>query len=62
MQVKQQSRLYESAAAYVEDQPAFLNMAVLAATHLQPLPLLHTLKGIEVPCTPLHSVLRFPLD
>jgi 2-amino-4-hydroxy-6-hydroxymethyldihydropteridine diphosphokinase len=47
-QVVQQSRLYETAPAYVVDQPAFLNMALIAATDLQPVPLLRTLKHVEV--------------
>ena len=41
------SRLYESAPAYVTDQPRFLNGAVVAATRLSPLQLLDQLKAIE---------------
>ena len=42
------SRLYESAAAYVTDQPAFLNAAALVETPLGPRALLTALKAIEV--------------
>ncbi len=42
-----QSLVYETAAAYVTDQPPFLNMAVLAETRLEPLPLLRELKRLE---------------
>ena len=48
LQVAQISRLYESAPAYVTDQPAFLNAAALVETRLDPLPLLQQLKGVEV--------------
>lgn len=41
------SRVYETAPLYVTDQPAFLNMAVRAATNLAPADLLHRLKAIE---------------
>jgi 2-amino-4-hydroxy-6-hydroxymethyldihydropteridine diphosphokinase/dihydropteroate synthase len=43
-----QSRLYESAPAYVTDQPRFINAAVAVKTSLQPRQLLHALKKIEV--------------
>jgi 2-amino-4-hydroxy-6-hydroxymethyldihydropteridine diphosphokinase len=46
--VRQLSRLYESAPAYVTDQPPFLNAAALVETALPPLELLRRLKGIEV--------------
>ena len=42
------SRLYESAPAYVTEQPAFLNAALLALTPLAPLELLAALKAVEV--------------
>ena len=42
------SRLYESAPAYVTEQPAFLNAALLALTPLSPLELLAALKAVEV--------------
>lgn len=48
LQVAQLSRLYESAAAYVTDQPAFLNAAALVDTPLSPLQLLEALKQVEV--------------
>ncbi|MBN1219999.1 MAG: 2-amino-4-hydroxy-6-hydroxymethyldihydropteridine diphosphokinase [Anaerolineae bacterium] len=41
------SRLYETAPAYVFDQPAFLNMAVKGQTSLSPTDLLAYLKQIE---------------
>ncbi len=41
------SRLYETAPAYVLDQPAFLNMAVKGQTALSPIDLLTHLKQIE---------------
>ena len=44
----QLSRLYESAPAYVTDQPAFLNAAALVDTQLKPLELLQALKQVEV--------------
>ena len=47
-QVLRQSRLYESAPAYVTDQPRFVNGALAAMTSLQPLELLDALKFIEV--------------
>ena len=47
-QVFRLSRLYESAPAYVTEQPAFLNAALLALTALAPSELLAALKTIEV--------------
>ncbi|GAB4820142.1 hypothetical protein N2152v2_007188 [Parachlorella kessleri] len=47
VQVFQLSRLYESAPAYVTDQPAFLNAAALVDTQLRPLELLQALKQVE---------------
>ncbi len=47
-QVRQLSRLYESAPAYVTDQPPFLNAAALVDTSLPPLDLLRRLKDVEV--------------
>lgn len=47
-QVRQLSRLYESAPAYVTDQPPFLNAAALVDTALPPLDLLRRLKDVEV--------------
>lgn len=47
-QVLRQSRLYESAPAYVTDQPRFVNGAFAALTSLQPLELLDALKSVEV--------------
>jgi 2-amino-4-hydroxy-6-hydroxymethyldihydropteridine diphosphokinase len=41
------SPVYETAAAYVTDQPAFLNAALSGTTTLEPLTLLWTLKDIE---------------
>lgn len=47
-QVLRQSRLYESAPAYLTDQPRFVNGALAALTSLQPLELLDALKSVEV--------------
>ncbi|KAK9843394.1 hypothetical protein WJX81_000282 [Elliptochloris bilobata] len=47
IKVLEVSRLYESAPAYVTEQPAFLNAALLALTPLEPLKLLAALKVIE---------------
>jgi hypothetical protein len=47
VQVLRTSQLYETAAAYVEEQPAFLNAALLCRTDLTPLQLLYSLKQIE---------------
>jgi 2-amino-4-hydroxy-6-hydroxymethyldihydropteridine diphosphokinase len=41
------SSLYETAPMYVQDQPAFLNGALIAETDLGPLALLRLLKDIE---------------
>ena len=41
------SSVYESAAAYVEDQPPFLNAVVSGTTSLSPFNLLHSLQAIE---------------
>lgn len=55
MQVIRQSRLYESAPAYVTDQPRFVNGALAALTSLRPLELLDVLKSIEVTGLALHA-------
>ena len=47
-QVVRQSRLYESAPAYVTDQPVFLNAALAVRTALPPRQLLDALKHVEV--------------
>ncbi|EFN50842.1 hypothetical protein CHLNCDRAFT_28666, partial [Chlorella variabilis] len=47
IQVCRLSRLYESAPAYVTDQPPFLNAAAMVETVLPPLELLRRLKAIE---------------
>ncbi len=47
IQVIRHACLYESAPAYVTDQPVFLNSAVAARTKLDPHALLSTLKQIE---------------
>ena len=47
-QVARQSRLYESAPAYVTDQPRFVNAALAVTTALPPRELLAALKAIEV--------------
>ena len=48
LQLRQLSRLYESAPAYVTDQPPFLNAAALVESSLPPLELLRQLKEVEV--------------
>ena len=48
LQVARQSRLYESAPAYVTDQPRFVNAALAVETALPPIELLAALKRIEV--------------
>lgn len=47
-QVVRHARLYESAPAYVTDQPQFLNTAIAAKTRLPPDQLLSALKAVEV--------------
>ncbi len=47
MTVTKQSPVYETPAAYVTDQPPFLNMALLGTTELPPLGLLTILKKLE---------------
>lgn len=48
LQVVRRARLYETAPAYVENQPQFLNTAVAARTRLPPDQLLSALKAVEV--------------
>jgi len=47
MAVTHISPVYETAAAYVTDQPAFLNAALMGTTKLEPLALLKALKNLE---------------
>ena len=47
VEVQAISRLYETAAAYVLDQPAFLNIALKGTTPLSPVDLLAYLKNLE---------------
>lgn len=42
------SRCYETEPAYVLDQPRFYNLVCRARTALEPIPLLHRLKALEV--------------
>ena len=42
------SPIYETPAAYVKDQPSFLNAALVGTTTLPPLELLHAVKNIEL--------------
>lgn len=42
------ARLYESAPAYISEQPQFLNTAIAAKTRLPPDQLLSALKAVEV--------------
>ena len=46
-EVQDISRLYRSMPYGFPDQPDFLNAAVLLATELEPLALLHALRGVE---------------
>ena len=48
LEVKKKSRIYETPPWGYEDQPLFLNMAVMAKTYLDPEPLLKHLKRLEV--------------
>lgn len=41
------SPVYETAPAYVTDQPAFLNAALVGRTTLEPVALLYTVKAVE---------------
>jgi 2-amino-4-hydroxy-6-hydroxymethyldihydropteridine diphosphokinase len=41
------SDIYETAPAYVTDQPVFLNAALVGTTQLEPLPLLWAVKNLE---------------
>ncbi len=64
-QVLRHSLLYETAAAYVTDQPSFLNAAIVARTELKPLELLDLLKGLEAKAGREPGSVRFgprPLD
>lgn len=45
--IRGRSRRYETAPQYVENQPAFLNMAIIGETELAALDLLETVKNIE---------------
>ena len=47
IEITAKSKIYETLPAYVSDQPAFLNAAVIGTTKLEPLALLWLLKGIE---------------
>ena len=51
MQILRHSRLYESKAAYVENQPKFLNAALAVHTQYSAHELLKVLKSLEV-CSP----------
>lgn len=62
MQVLRHSRLYESAAAYVTDQPTFLNAALAVHTDLPPRELLAVLKSIEVRPCPHNSSRGSPIS
>jgi 2-amino-4-hydroxy-6-hydroxymethyldihydropteridine diphosphokinase/dihydropteroate synthase len=57
--------LYESAPAYVTDQPVFLNSCIKASTSLEPHALLRTLKNIEKELGRTEGGIRYgprPLD
>jgi 2-amino-4-hydroxy-6-hydroxymethyldihydropteridine diphosphokinase len=46
--ITDKSRIYETAAAYVTDQPSFLNAAILGTTQLNSNDLLAAIKKIEI--------------
>jgi 2-amino-4-hydroxy-6-hydroxymethyldihydropteridine diphosphokinase len=46
--VDRKSFIYETPPAYVTDQPAFLNAALIGMTHLEPVELLQKLKQTEI--------------
>jgi 2-amino-4-hydroxy-6-hydroxymethyldihydropteridine diphosphokinase len=48
VEVQKISPVYETPAAYVEDQPAFLNTTVVGTTKLPPTALLWNIKKIEI--------------
>lgn len=60
-QVVRHARLYESAPAYITDQPQFLNTAIAAKTRLPPDQLLSALKAVEVAHKPLSIIALFSL-
>jgi 2-amino-4-hydroxy-6-hydroxymethyldihydropteridine diphosphokinase len=45
---KDKSAIYETPPAYVADQPAFLNAALIGTTKMEPLALLYALKQSEI--------------
>jgi 2-amino-4-hydroxy-6-hydroxymethyldihydropteridine diphosphokinase len=47
VEIESVSPVYETAPAYVKDQPVFLNAAVIGKTKLEPLALLWSVKNIE---------------
>src|SRR5258706_14776513 len=47
MAVKKKSNVYQTPPWGFEDQPAFLNQAVMAETYMEPLPILLHLKRLE---------------
>ena len=46
--ITNKSHVYETAPAYVTDQPRFLNAAVRGTTTLDPMGLLYTVKDLEI--------------
>lgn len=48
MEVKAKSRVYETPPWGYEDQPMFLNQALMAKTYLEPEPLLRHIKRLEI--------------
>jgi len=59
VRVERVSSLYQTEPAYVEDQPRFLNAAVLAYTDNNPHELLDLLKSIELQCGRQPKGVRF---
>jgi 2-amino-4-hydroxy-6-hydroxymethyldihydropteridine diphosphokinase/dihydropteroate synthase len=65
LKVLRHSSLYETTAAYVANQPSYLNAALLAKTNLEPDELLSALKDIEFKAGRDRNGVRFgprPLD
>jgi 2-amino-4-hydroxy-6-hydroxymethyldihydropteridine diphosphokinase len=48
LMVKEESNVYETPPWGYTDQPAFLNQVVMAETYMEPEPLLHHLKRLEL--------------
>lgn len=62
IELKQASHVYETEPMYVEDQPPFLNAAVLGETLLEPMTLLKKLKEIEREVGRLSRIVNGPRE